>query len=331
MTLLTEGKSTVYYRARFGDTLTTSAQNFVIRDADGAIRKKFPAISARDIVVFGDATISNKVFALARKNTVPIHFISGRGRFTASVTYDYSQNVFLRHKQFAWHTDPTQRNTIAGAFVRSKIINQNRVLKRMRIQERLTVPSGKSTENTTLETLRGIEGAAARQYFALWRTKAIIKNTDFTFPGRIKRPATDPINALLSFCYTLAHAELVTQIMIVGLDPYTGFLHDQKYGHAALASDFLEIYRGPIEHFVIRSINRKEFTLQDFTEDESGIVTLSRRGFSTFFPKWSHFIRYDQFADRRTLVALMERDVRQMAQLLMGDRDTFIPFEWKRV
>ncbi len=332
MTLLTEGKSTVYYRARFDDTLSVSGQNFAIRTKAGDIREKFPALSTRDIVIFGDVTLTNKVLSLARTNHVPIHFIDGKGRFVASVLYDYTKNVFLRHAQFKWHDDKEKRREMAYTFVRGKIINQNRVLKKMRATQRLNTLPDNVSQNLSLDTIRGMEGTAARQYFRIWRDASLVKNNaDFVFPGRIKHPATDPLNALLSFCYTLAHAELVTHIMIVGLDPYVGFLHDQKYGHAALASDFLEIYRGPIEYFVLRSVNRREFTQKDFTTDDGGVVSLSRHGYGTFFPKWSRFIRYDHFAENRTLVALMERDVRQLAQILIGDRDTFKPFEWKRV
>lgn len=326
MTLLTEGKSSVFYRPKFGDTLSVSGKNFVVRSKEGEVRKKIPVISARDVLIFGEADISSRVFKLARDGEIPIHFLDGRGRLSGSVRYDFSRNVFLRHRQIAAHNDSIERLSLARSFVETKVRNQNVFLRKLRAPYRL----GEIGAAENLETLRGLEGASAREYFSFWKNGSVIKNKAFFFPGRVKRPPHDKVNALLGMCYTMLHSEALTQCMIAGLDPYVGFLHDQRYGHAALASDFTEIFRGVADHFVVKAINLKEFDADDFEKKEGGEVHLSKAGFQKFFPMWTRFLRYETLSgEKKSIVAIMERDVRRLVHYFMGDEEKFNLFLWK--
>jgi len=330
MTLLTESKSTIFFNPKFGDTLDVSAKNFVIRDAEKKVRKKIPAISARDILVFGDTNFSAKVFALAAKNLISIHFLSGNGKFYATTKFNFPKNVFLRHAQIRAHDDENLRLEIAKKFVRAKIQNQKTFLQKMRMSGANFGDAEQISSAENLEKLRGLEGAVAKNYFEFLRSKNVIKNPDFKFTGRWKRPPRDEINAILSFCYSMIHAEILSQISIVGLDPYFGFLHDQKYGHAALASDFVEIFRGIVDHFVVKKINLGEFKIDDFEKETGDIFKLSRDGFAKFFPKWAQFLRFEKFENDRTLTAVIERDLRKFVHFLNGDEPDFEPFVWKK-
>jgi len=272
--------------------------------------------------------LKSKVFALAEKYKFPIHFLSTGGKFKASTVFDFSKNVFLRYRQFQLLEHEKGRLQIAKCFVQAKINNQNTFLQKIRAKNRLQVDLSEARD---LPSLRGKEGATARMYFSLWQKNCIIKNSDFRFRGRIKRPATDAINALLSFSFSLIHGEVHTQLLIAGLDPYLGILHDQSFGHPALASDFVEIYRGLIEHFIVKSINRAEFNINDdFEESKSGEVRLSRSGYQKFFIKWSEFLRIQEVEGNRNLTKLIEKDVRRFVHFLMEDEPDFIPFKWKK-
>jgi len=332
MTLLTEGKSTVMFRPKSGGSFTVFGKNFVIRDEDKKIREKFPSLAVRDILIFGDTCVHEKIFSLARKNNIPIHFLDGKGKFLGSVRYDFSQNVFLRSAQFLFHNDEKKRLTIAQKFVETKIHNQKIFLQKIRSPaDFLNTAPEKISQTKNIESLRGIEGSFAKLYFSEWKiSEKIIKNKKFSFTGRWKNPPLDEINAFLGFAYTLFHHELVSQLMIAGLDPYVGFLHDQKYGHSALASDFIEIYRGIIEHWVIKQINLKEFSPEDFDVKTGGIYRFSKSGFGKFFPKWMKFLRYEKFENDLKLVAVIERDVRKLVHFLMEDANDFTPFKWHK-
>lgn len=326
MTVLTE-KPTLYVVSRRNDLIKKYGHSFHIVDSlNQEVKKKVPAIGIRDIVVHGDVHLDAEVLALAEKQAIPVHFLSKGGRFRASLMFDYSNNVYLRYQQFKMFEQTSLRLNLAKKFVEAKIFNHNHLFKRMKSASLIDCDC---SAVDSLDELRGKEGAAARQYFFLWRTQGLIKNSDFSFERRSKNPPQDPINALLSYCYTLLHAEIHTQLLIAGLDPYIGYLHDQSYGHAALASDFIEIYRAPVDHFVLKRINRREFDVkEDFMKEPGGAVRMSKSGYAKFFPKWSEFLRKEKFYAEKNLTQLIERDVRKLNHFLMQDSDEFAPFYW---
>jgi CRISPR-associated protein Cas1 len=328
MTILTE-KPTLFVVSRRNDLLKKHGKAFQIRDSETSeIRKTVPALGVRDIMICGNLTIEAEVFHLAQEHSIPIHFVSQGGKFKGSMIFDFSKNVFLRSKQFHFNQNHEKKFFLAQKFVAAKIINQNTVLQKMRAKGRI---ESNFANIKTLDELRGHEGATARKYFSIWQKENLIKHPELEFPGRKKFPATDPINSLLSFCFTLLHGEIHTQLSIAGLDPFIAFLHEQSYGHASLASDFNEIFRGPIEHFVLRTLNRQELDPKNDFEIETGkSVKLSREGFQKFFPKWVEFLRKEEFLGEKNLTQVIEKDVRKLVHFLMGDEPDFEPFVWKK-
>jgi len=326
MTILTE-KPTLYVVAKNCDLLKKHGESFQIRDLEtNEIKNSAPAIGLRDILVLGNLNIDSEVFSLAEKYNIPFHFLAGNNKLRGSLIYDFNKNIYLRSKQFQYHFDVNKKFLIASKFVFFKISNQNVFLQKMRVSSRL---NNDFSHIKNLEQLRGFEGSAARSYFNIWQNQNIIKNPQIEFFGRKKFPATDPLNSLLSFCYTLIHGEIHTQLIIAGLDPYIAYLHEQNYGHASLASDFIEIFRATIDHFVIRLINRKELDVNlDFEKESTGLVKLSKTGFQKFFPKWIEFIRREAIMGERNLTQIIERDIRKFVHYLNEDEDDFEPFDW---
>lgn len=331
MTLLTEGKSTLFFQSSNGSFLSVSGKNFVVRDTEKKILQKIPALAVRDICIFGKTDVVADVFSLASQEMIPLHFLNGLGKFVGSMQYDFSKNVFLRHAQIVHHDHFEKRLYIAKVFIRTKIYTQKICFQKIRNTSAFFDDYELQVEKAeNIDSLRGIEGNFAKRYFEEWKTKNIIKHPDFNFSGRWKRPPLDPINAMLSFCYTMLHHEIFTQLMICGLDPYFAFVHEQKYGHAALASDFLELYRGIVDHFVITKINLQEFKKDDFEEETGGEWKFSKIGFQKFFPKWTVFLRTPGFWNEKSLVAYIENDIRQFTHFLMNDSDSFTPKKWQR-
>jgi len=136
-----------------------------------------------------------------------------------------------------------------------------------------------------LATLRGLEGAGSKAYFAILRGSL---RPEFVFEKRTRRPPRDPANALLSFGYTLLGEAVGTALEVVGLDPYEGFFHADKYGRPALALDLVEEFRGPVADSVaLTLINKRMLTRADFRMPESGGVYLNRHGLRIFLREFS--------------------------------------------
>ena len=93
--------------------------------------------------------------------------------------------------------------------------------------------------------MRGIEGAAAKCYFAHF-DDMISPQCPFQFVERSRRPPRNEVNAVLSFMYTLQTRDIQAALETVGLDPAAGWLHTLRPGRPSLALDLLEEFRAPL-------------------------------------------------------------------------------------
>jgi CRISPR-associated protein Cas1 len=140
--------------------------------------------------------------------------------------------------------------------------------------ERLAISLRRVKHASTVAEAMGMEGEAAATYFSVFNE--LLRGSGFAFGGRIRRPPTDPVNALLSFVYSLITQECVSALQGVGLDPFVGFLHKDRPGRASLALDLLEEFRASwADRFVLTLINRRQVQLKDFITEASGAVRLT--------------------------------------------------------
>ena len=168
------------------------------------------------------------------------------------------------------------------------------------------------------ETLLGLEGSASRKYFAgLGRGFA----ADIMFSGRVKRPPTDPANALLSLAYVMLGNLITALLEARGLDPSIGFYHKLRPARPSLALDLVEELRAPVvDRFVLRLCNLRIVRLEMFTDgDEDKGVRLTQDGLRVFVAEWEkHLDR--PVRERGTAAALSVHQVmRRQAERLASD------------
>src|SRR5699024_4698600 len=119
------------------------------------------------------------------------------------------------------------------------------------------------------------------------------KKVPFVFKLRTKRPPLDPINAVLSFVYTLATSEFSAALETVGLDSYIGYCHTLRSGRSSLACDMVEEARCIVERFVITMLNLQILTERDFEEQVSGAIWLNSEGRKKVLSRWQEKKRTD--------------------------------------
>lgn len=165
------------------------------------------------------------------------------------------------------------RIDLARQFIAAKVANQATLLRRHSSDSdtitRLRVLQREALEAPSLTDLFGIEGEAAARYFenflTMIRPKAI-QTESLTFAARTRRPARDPINAALNFCYGILTADAIRAVVSCGLDPHAGFLHSSGRNKPALALDLVEEFRAPVaDSVVINAFNNGEIRTRDFT------------------------------------------------------------------
>lgn len=309
------------------------------------------------LVLMGNIILTPPVMDVLIKNRVDTVFLTQKGRFRGRLMTSYTKNVTLRQAQYTRLQDPDFCRSVAQSIVSGKIQNMyllllryNRRLKDEKISSAATsirALKERLAANASIETIRGIEGAATRSYFSVFGR--LIQAEGMEFRGRNRRPPLDPVNALLSFGYTLLANLVQNQINLVGLDPYLGALHETEYGRPSLVCDLMEEYR-PVftDTLVIALINRKAVSREDFifrdvndtsyeTEEElkeKRPVEMKpevMRGFIEIFErKLETRIHDPQTGNQVTYRYLVELQVRRFARVITGEAESYVPFEWSR-
>ncbi len=253
------------YLTRSGDCLNVMKQ--------GTVLETIPARGLNKLVLTGYVSLSGPVMDYLIRNRVETVFITPTGRFRARLMIDEHKHVALRKAQYINLSDPVFSLEVMKVIVQGKLRNMtNFLLRRGRDYGEIKLKSGAAAIKSLTASLssaneaavvRGIEGAGARIYFSVFNH--LLRNPDFSFKTRNRRPPLDPVNALLSFVYTLLTNEVISAIKVCGLDPYLGALHDISYGRPSLACDLVEEYRSLMgDRFVLGLLNRKMIKPDDF-------------------------------------------------------------------
>lgn len=327
--------------------LTLDGGNVVILVDHKAIGK-VPLINFEGIVTFGRSGASPALMQTCLDQNIAISFLSPHGRFIGRVVGPSYGNVVLRKTQYQRSTDKKASCKITRNFIIGKIYNQRWQLERTTRDHALVVDVNafKTTsrtfqtilqelmEVTDLDTLRGIEGNAASQYYALFSQMILQQKKDFTFNGRNRRPPRDRVNALLSFAYTLLAHDVAAALETVGLDAYVGFMHQDRPGRMSLALDVMEELRGVFaDRFVLRLINKRIIKAEDFVMTESGVVLLKDDTRKVFLAEWQKR-KQEQivhpFLGEKIMWGLVPfAQAMLLARYLRGDLDEYPAFLWK--
>jgi len=253
------------------------------------------------------------------------------------------KNVFLRKRQFAWSENAFFCLSVAREFVAAKIRNQRTLLRRNHIEPpaialaQLKRYAEAAMNAEELDELLGIEGNAARIYFANFTglVKAENEGNDapftFEFTRRNRRPPVDPVNALLSFAYSLLAKDLTIICHSVGLDPFIGFFHQPRFGRPALALDLMEEFRPLIaDSIVIGAINTEMVSIDDFIRVGLAVALTprGRKGFlRAYEQRMDALVTHPLFGYRVNYRRVLEIQTRLLGRLLTGEAHRYVGFE----
>ncbi|WP_348921757.1 type I-C CRISPR-associated endonuclease Cas1c [Enterococcus rotai] len=327
--------------------LALDGENIVILKEETKLGR-VPLHNLESIVTTGYLGASPALMRKCAEKNIGLTFLTSTGKFGSRVTGGTTGNVTLRKKQYRISDREEESLAIARHFIIGKLYNQRWMLERitrdnpMRVDvERFKQISGelkKYIEDvrqvTDLETLRGIEGQAANRYFLLFDQMILQQKADFGFYGRNRRPPLDNVNAMLSLAYTLLAQECAAALETVGLDPYVGFMHQDRPGRASLALDLMEELRGIYaDRFVLTLINKKIVSEKDFLKKESGAVILTDEGRRTFFQQWQEKkqeqIQHPFLGEKINWGLVPYTQALLLSRFLRDDLDGYPPFLWK--
>jgi CRISPR-associated protein Cas1 len=288
-------------------------------------------VEVSHLVLFGAIQVSTQVVQELCRREIPISYLSSGGWFYGITTSLMHKNVELRQRQYAAAASPSFCVRLATRLVQAKIANCRTILRRNHnaapetVLQDLKRDQVHAAQAQSLEELLGIEGTAARRYFAEFRgmLKTDGAAADFDFDGRNRRPPKDPVNALLSLAYAMLAREWTVTLHAVGLDPYLGFYHQPRYGRPALALDVMEEFRPLIaDSVVLIAINNGEVRSEDFIR-RMGTVALTsegrRRFIETYERRMGQEITHPVFGYQVSYRRILEVQARLLGRYLCGE------------
>ena len=254
-----------------GETVEISFQ-------DGT-KKRIPLHSLENIVVFSYKGTSPALMGKCEENGIMISYFTPNGKYLASVGSNIRGNILLRKEQFRIADDRTRVLSYSRNFITGKLYNAKHQLLRtardhpLQVDcERLKTAAYRLNQYMeqirsaeTNESIMGIEGQSASEYFGVFNELILQNKTAFEFKRRSRRPPMDRTNAMLSFAYALLANECANALFSVGLDPFAGFLHTDRPGRKSLALDLMEELRSVYaDRFVLNLINNRIVDENDF-------------------------------------------------------------------
>ncbi|MFH0784217.1 MAG: CRISPR-associated endonuclease Cas1 [Pseudomonadota bacterium] len=224
------------------------------------------------IVLFGSIDITPAARATLLRHNVDTVFCSKNGRYLGRFATPEPKNVALRKRQFTLLDDQPFGIDLCRRIVGGKMLNMITLLMRIRRTRDRPEPKVAAREirallqlvaiAETVDSLRGYEGRAAAHYFGALRWGFI---QDHGFSRRVRRPPTDPVNAVLSLLYTFLFNREYAAIRRVNLDPHPAFLHVPDYSRHSLVMDLMEEFRTIIADTLCLSLfNLKILQKEDF-------------------------------------------------------------------
>jgi len=280
-----------------GLSLQAESGAIVLRGAEEKPRS-IPLALLERVVVQGEAEISSGLLGRMAEAGVGLLVLSKRQSWrTACLLGRPHKDARIRLAQYQVSLNAAARVGWARLWLRGKLHNQERLLAAaLRRRPELIGPLTQGRDRVhaaaarladaagaaTIETLRGLEGAAAAAYFRAFVT---LFAPALGFGGRNRRPPRDPVNAALSLAYTLLHFEAVRAAQAAGLDPLLGTLHEPAYGRESLACDLVEPLRPRVDGWVWELFRERLLRLEHFTHDK-GACLLHKAGRRNFYEAW---------------------------------------------
>lgn len=314
-------------------------------EVEKEVRFRVPLHHLGSVVCFGHVGLSAPLMHRLAEEGIALVLLDDRGRFKARLEGGVAGNVLLRQAQHRKTENPAFALSVAAACVAGKIRNGRQVLLRGARETKLPEDAARLTRAADdlaaslrsipaardLDTLRGVEGDAARKYF---EGLGLLVRADlrdaFPMDARTRRPPRDRLNALLSFIYSMWMNDCRSACEAAGLDPQIGFLHALRPGRAALALDLMEEFRPLADRLALSLLNRNQVDAASFSEREGGAVMLKgdarKAVVIAYQERKQETLTHPLLTEPVALGIVPLIQARLLARAIRGDTEGYVPF-----
>lgn len=323
------------YAVGQGNTIRKCGDRLEIWSKEGKVTDA-RMLEISQVNIYGGVEITTPATVELMQRGIPVlHFTHG-GWFEGICSGHTHKNVLLRKRQHKWADDAERSLSIARSIVSGKIKNCRILIMRNdsdpphELLDSLNGSSEKAEAAERMESLLGIEGAAAEAYFSRFASLLKSKAAEFSFSGRNKRPPRDPVNSVLSYLYGILAKELFVTALAVGFDPYLGFYHQPRYGRPALALDLMEEFRPLIaDSTAVMLFNKGELCKGDFLQTGIGVTIkpeARKKVVEGYERRIQTEVAHPLFGYSISYRRIMEVQARLLSRHLFGEIDSYPAF-----
>ena len=321
-----------------GARISLSGDRLVVAGrTTGRLEARLPNTS--QVCLLGNVQITTQALRSLLERGIPVSFFSSGGWYYGRATGLESKNVELRIAQHRVAADPAACLGLARGFVVSKVKNARTLLRRNHSEPppvvlfELEQLARKAAAAESLAELLGIEGSAARVYFGAFTGMLkgdALRGGAFDWNGRNRRPPKDPLNALLSFAYSLLVKEFSVALGAAGLDPLLGFYHQPRFGRPALALDLMEEFRPLVaDSTVLGALNTAVVSDDDFVRSPAAVAlrpAARKRLIYAHERRMDQLVSHPVFGYRISYRRVLEVQARLLGRVLLGELDSYPAF-----
>lgn len=315
-------------------------------EVGGELKLQVPLHHLGSIVTMGNVMISPFFLGKCADDGRAVVILDRNGRYKCRMVGKTSGNVLLRQVQYQAAQDQARTTSLAATMTAGKVKNARNVL--MRSAREASTPDEEKCLRKSADVqadalfhlknprdadhVRGLEGEAAAAYFDVFTLMMKpVERDSLPMNGRNRRPPLDPVNALISFLYTLLLNDCVSALEGVGLDPQMGFLHVPRPGRPSLGLDLMEEFRAFLaDRLALTLINRKQVTIEHFEPRPGGAVYLNEKGrkevVAAYQKRKQEEVDHPLLAEKSPIGLLPHLQARLLARHLRGDLETYIPY-----
>jgi CRISPR-associated protein Cas1 len=305
-----------------------------ISDYNGKKLKELPLAGIESLSLLGSAQLSTQAMHTLADRGIPVAMLSASGRLVAMVDPLDSTSAEVRRAQVRRFDEPLAQLELSRALVAAKIVNQRTLLMRNhdsplppRIADELATRAEQAARADSLDSVRGHEGQAAAVYFGSFA--GMFKSelaAEFDANGRQRRPPPDPINAALSFAYSMLTHECTAALRTARLEPSIGAFHVSRPGRPALALDLMEPFRPLIaDSVVVTAFNRGELKAGHFLRTAAGCMFTDagrKAFFGVYGRRMADEVTHPVFGYKLSYRRMIVLHARMIAAWLLGEVPT---------
>jgi CRISP-associated protein Cas1 len=322
------------YISQQGCYVRLQQETLLVKQKDAVLQAvQLPLLE--QVLVFGQSQLTTQAIRACLWRDIPIAYLSRMGYcYGRIVAIERGYRQLARYQQTL---EAVHRLVVAQRIVQAKLHNCRVLLMRQQrrqggdlslVIDTLEHLAQQVGQATTVDRMMGLEGAAATAYFDGFGQ--CLRQPDFAFVARSRRPPGNPVNALLSFGYQVLWNHVLSLIELQGLDPYFGCLHEGNYRHAALASDLVEEFRAPmVDSLVLWLVNTRVMDATDDFEARNGGCYLNGSGrqkfLRAFLQRMEEEVKIDGLAAQPRW-DLLNRQVKAYKQFVYKPAEVYTPY-----